>query len=363
MTATASELVHSSIVAPSQTAAIPAQREKSRDSAIDVLRGLAIIGVVYVHGCWLLGNGASAIIPADWFRYDVGSFIAIAAYLAARSTSSVEYWPAVGKRIARLWFPFIVWSLLYFACSADLRTLTPTKVLTRHFLGYGWAGQYYFLILFQLAFVQPFFRRWRLSTGAVAAIYAASALWLLMLHCRIPGSAFALKLAERPVVYWAPFIALGVWLARNRETLERHAARIPTATIAVVALLASCAPLVQDHFFPHNAVARALTHLRSSNLVGSTAFFLGAWLLARRGAFGACEGLLRVLGRYVLGIFCLNTLVVRLLDRLVASSHLANVIPHWLGPFTCLISVALVLLLSLAASAAIDALGGSRLVR
>ncbi|HEY2584815.1 MAG TPA: acyltransferase, partial [Tepidisphaeraceae bacterium] len=241
MTAAASELVHSSVVVESTAVSVPV--DKTRDSAIDVMRGLAIIGVVYVHGSWLLGHGAAPVIPSDWFRYDVGAFVAIAAYLASRSTSaqSLGYWPAVGKRLSRLWMPFLVWSLLYFACNADWRTLTPTKLLTRHFLGYGWSGQYYFLILFQLALIQPFFHRMRVSARMVAAIYAVGALGLALLHCGVPGSEFALKLAERPVVYWAPFIGLGVWLAHNRDEFERRFARVPSGAIAAVALSISCA--------------------------------------------------------------------------------------------------------------------------
>lgn len=363
MTAAASELVHSSVV--TQSTAVAAPVEKTRDSAIDVLRGLAIIGVVYVHGCWLLSNGTAPFIPSDWFRYDVGAFVAIAAYLAARSTSvqSLGYWPAVGKRLARLWMPFLVWSLLYFACNVDWRILTPTKLLTRHFLGYGWSGQYYFLILFQLAFFQTFFHRMRVSVRAVVAVYAAGALGLALLHCGVPGSEFALKLAERPVVYWAPFIVLGIWLAHNRDAFERRFARVPSSMIAVVCLLASCAPLIQDHYFPHDGVTKTLIHLRSSNLIGSTAFFLGAWLLARRGAFAAVEGLLRIMGRYVLGIFCLNPLVIMASERLAAACGVEHAIPHWLGPFMWVVSIPLVVLLSLAGSAAVEALGAGRLVK
>jgi fucose 4-O-acetylase-like acetyltransferase len=363
MSIAASELVHSSVVA--EPVAIPVRAPKARDSTIDVLRGLAIIGVVYVHGSWLLVNGTTPLIPSDWFRYDVGSFIAIAAYLTCCSTSarSLGYWPAVGKRLSRLWLPFVVWSLLYFACFADWRILTPTKVLTRHFLGYGWAGQYYFLVLFQLAFLQPLFKYLRMPVRSVIAIYVASAVGLALLHCRIPGSGFALALAERPVIYWAPFVALGIWLARNREVFEQRFARVPNSVIAVVCLLVSCAPLIQDHFFPHDRVTETLIHLRSSNLLGSTAFFLGAWLLARRGAFGRLEWILEILGRYVLGIFCLNPLAILVIGWAAATSGVVHAIPYWLGPWMSLVSVPLALLLSLGGAIAVEALGGRRLVK
>lgn len=271
---------------------------------------------------------------------------------------------AVGKRISRLWLPFLVWSLVYFLCTADVRApITPVKLLTRHFLGYGWAGQYYFLILFQLAFLQPLFKYIRVSGRTVFLTYAAGTVGLVLLHGHVAGSEFALKLAERPVIYWAPFVVLGMWLARNRDAFEQRFAHVPTPTIAVVCLLASCAPLIQDHLFPHDRVAATLIHLRSSNLVGSSAVFLGAWLLARRGAFGAFGGALRVMGRYVLGIFCLNPLIILGLQRALAATGLGHGIPDWIAPWSALLGVPLILLASLLAAAAVEAIGGRRLVK
>ena len=123
-------------------------------------------------------------------RFCVPVFVALWAYyfergLAERpAVGALDYY---GRRTLRLLVPYAFWTALYLALShspADWRTTPLHTIVGGWFGGYGWPGQYFFLILFQLILVLPVLRReinvkslwWIVGVGVVMnwlAVYVA----------------------------------------------------------------------------------------------------------------------------------------------------------------------------------------------
>lgn len=111
---------------------------------------------------------------------------------------------------------FLLWSILYFILLANLKTLTLSTLITQHFSDYGWAGQYYFIILFQLILLFPFLRKIYLNkvlcyviTTLIICLYLFSSFYPEY----FPSTYY--KLGDRPFYLWIPYVFAGIGLARN----------------------------------------------------------------------------------------------------------------------------------------------------
>lgn len=193
----------------------------SRSLSPDVVKAAAIFGVVFIHSSTMLGCGSSVSeVFTQLFRFGVGSFILIWAYFFERAwskRSKPERKKYLQEKLFHLIQVYLIWSVLYFLLTADWATLTPVGVLTRHFMGYGWAGQYFFIILIQLMLLYPLLR-WiydrqlfrYVALGLLAMVY-----YLWSYHfAELPG--FLTKIGRLPFFFWVPYLFAGVALSRWR---------------------------------------------------------------------------------------------------------------------------------------------------
>lgn len=359
------------LAAPTPATDLPSSPPgRPREPEMDVLRGLAIVAVVYIHGAFLLA-GDAPLVPAVWFDWCVPVFLAVGSYLAARSAAgkaarggNTGYDAAgVWRRVRRLAVPFLVWSTLYLFLNSTPASRTPARLVTVHFSGYGWSGQYYFILLFQLALVQPWLNRVRVGGRGLAVVYAVSFACFLFVPSLTDRYGWLAKVGHRPLVYWVPFIALGLWFARHREGLERRVRRVGSGAFAGGVLLFSLGPIVEDALWRRRGIVPALPYMQASVLVSATAVFVGAWLLARRGAIPAAGVLFAPLGRYSLGVFCLNPLVIAAAAAGLSRVGGAGALPPWLAAVSPAVTVPAVALCCWGLSRALDRVGAGVLVK
>jgi peptidoglycan/LPS O-acetylase OafA/YrhL len=213
----------------------------TRDLHADYLKAAAIVGVVCIH----------AGLPfEDVYRFGVPVFIGLWAYylekaLARRSPEThVAY---LGQRLVELAVAYIAWTLLYIEKFYEGRwDATPLHTIVGGwFGGYGWSGQYYFVILFQLTLLFPLMRRWVAEAPTLPVIAAGVALnvaacyWLFE-HRWISA------VGDRLFIYWIPYVAMGIALARGEFSRKSG-----LAIVAVLLLFA--APLESKLFTEHSA--------------------------------------------------------------------------------------------------------------
>lgn len=185
-------------------------RDKQRDWRPDLLKAAAILAVVAIH------TGVQNDAP---LRFCVPVFIGIWAYYLERSLAGGEDMPAVllqrGKVIVAA---YAFWTAIYLVCFRTLGAwqTTPVTTIVNGWLGgYGWAGQYFFIVLLQLTVLTPWLRG-----GRSLAIFATAVSLLLLASAPYLASRFRLFeiLGSRPFFYWLPFYYAGVAFAHKKPS-------------------------------------------------------------------------------------------------------------------------------------------------
>jgi hypothetical protein len=203
---------------------------KSRDLKSDYLKSLAIISVVLIH---------ASIFNSDIFRFCVPLFIAIWSFHYEIGLTKNRLKPELShivSRLKKLFIPYIFWTTVYlllFKAPSDWSTTKLHTIIGGWFGGYGWAGQYFFLILFQLTILFPLFRKF----------VNARNIWLLWGVGTVINSVFAYSLFkygiiaainDRLFVYWLPYATLGIAAARGY--IKSDIRLLPLAIILFLAI-------------------------------------------------------------------------------------------------------------------------------
>lgn len=320
----------------------PACAPSGRDTATDLLRGWAIMGVVAIHACGLVLPAAAYYSVGYYFRWAVPVFICAYAFYGARPLAPGQYAAVVGQRYARVLLPFAAYSLLYAVVLGDVFRSDTLATLWRYLRGDGWAGQYFFLVLFQVIPLLPLIARWRVSLGAVLAGLALHAALLIALPAIWQHWSGLQAWSDRLVLYWLPYVLLGVYLRQNQAAWRERMARVPQAAAAALLALAPVwLSLTYDPAWPTGPYL-----LPAVGIVSAVLYVLHERALqplaARRWAWAVAY-----LGRYSLVVFCLNPLFVHALQRTLAPGLFDGLAL----PAAAALALALVLLICAGASA------------
>ena len=322
-----------------------------RAIAPDALKAIAIFAVVYIHAS--IPNDATAVIVKT-FRFCVPIFIIVWAYFQERSYLRQSSWRAnLPNKLLVVLLPFVVWTVIYSVIQRGLPSGGVLSYLSREWAGYGWSGQYFFLILLQLIVLFPLLRQIKVSQALLVSIFIAYALVFALLNAATLPSWFV-KISYRPFIYWLPYVALGIYFARHRDVcLPKTAGVVGLSIIVLEALFAWPNPGFDDDY------------AKPGVLIGSA--LIAACVLNRAEPVGPRQSLLTrlifLVGGSTMGIFLLNPLVVRLgqacataigwqAPTLTAASAVAASMGH----------AALVLVVCLVATLALKRIGLGRLV-
>lgn len=281
--------------------------ERARDLSIDVLRGIAIFGVPVLHANLpFFPHGVNMyVVNAGYFHFAVPVFIVLSALFMVRSLlrKPEPYGSFVARRLGRLFIPFFVYSLMYFLLTADFKSLSPGSVITKYFIGTGWTGQYFFIVLFQLIPLYPLLARRKTPLWLVIASFCIALAGYPASQWAMAHSGVLSKIGDRLFVYWLPYVFLGSYLAHHyagwREKMASVDSRLALALVFGIPLIifahrhreaAYLAPVVLIAAFP--LVPLSIAAFRN---------FQPKWLA--------------YLGQNSLVIFCLNPLFVLLINR------------------------------------------------
>lgn len=281
----------------------------ARDWASDCLKAAAIVGVVCIHA----GLPYSAAL-----RFCVPVFIALWAFHAELGLSrrtEQEQWPYLRSRFLRLLAPYAFWTGIHLALFHDLQDWRTTPVHTivgGWFGGYGWAGQYFFIILFQWVLLLPVLRR-VVRPDTLWLIVAIGCAWNVTSCYLFFGQSVVARLGDRLFVYWIPYAALGIAFARS------HPPRLPNLSVLAVILLLA-APL--EYAVLAQWQPRASPYLAASVTLGTVAMLIA--LGPRRQQNDRPPDRLRpgwptlavaYLGRNTMAVFVCHVLVLELASR------------------------------------------------
>ncbi|TYP91076.1 fucose 4-O-acetylase-like acetyltransferase [Sphingobacterium allocomposti] len=297
---------------------------RDRNLNIDVLKSISIFGVVFIHGGHLLGCEFDMTeIMRQLFRFAVPCFIIIwtmfleKGLLNKNKTNEFSY---LKKRFVNLFRVYFIWSILYFIILADFSNLTLIKIVTTHFSGYGWAGQYFFVILFQLLFIYPLIR-YLYTHKVFRLIILGLSIFLYLLYAVYYDLPILSKLGDRPFVFWILYAFIGIGLARDSIK--------PVNVIWVLLLF-----LVPIEFYIKGSYAGSpyiLFSLLLSSLLISIYFTKSATFEIRPTFL---QKVIAVVGKNTMTIFVANPLAILLSDKIIRHNDLnCSLIPSIVYPF------------------------------
>jgi len=296
---------------------IPVLKDLSQRSAsADILKTISIIAVVFIHGSHLFPFTPSNLdfdrahldFLKNAFRFCVPVFIFIWAYFMEKTTIK----KGAGNSLARFYkllIPFIFWSSVYFLLIANFKQLSVGAIISKHWTGYGWSGQYYFIILFQLLLLFSTIRWIALRFERfVPIIYILSILFYgFITYSHWFQIGIIGKLSYRPFFYWMPYVILGVLYAH--KNIFRFS--FPAVAVIISPLLILIEiywlhpPLENIYMLPSVFITSLvlLSSMQSKLTYGNIPPYLGKSIQA--------------LANYTLGIFCINPLIIIIVSSLV----------------------------------------------
>jgi hypothetical protein len=126
--------------------------------------------------------------------------------------------PVLAAEFSGLCDSFVFWSLLYAVVSGGplfFRNVPIHTLIGSQFGGFGFSGQYYFIILFQVILLFPFFRNALDSRTKVLGAIATGFLFDWVIVYGFSQHELLEKIGYRVVVYWIGYVALGIACARG----------------------------------------------------------------------------------------------------------------------------------------------------
>jgi surface polysaccharide O-acyltransferase-like enzyme len=184
-----------------------------------------MFGVVFIH------SRNENIIPeiiSELFRVAVPLFIIFFAYFLEKSLSNVstkkEYYNILKQKFFLLFLPYAFFTIFYFFILNDLSTIKPRELITGYWSGYGWSGQYFFIILFQLILVFPLLQK--IVNVKLIYIITISLFSYLIMSYIFWNLSFVSKISDRIFIYWLPYAILGILLYRNIDLFKNIANKL-----------------------------------------------------------------------------------------------------------------------------------------
>ena len=313
----------------------------------DILKGHAIFGVAFIHSVWTLYSHYPIIaLVSEYFRWGVPVFFVLWAYFLERKIASKpsrlanDYQTILGAFPA-YFIPFVVWSSVYFLLVADFNGLTIAKAITKHWTGFGWSGQYFFIVLFQLLVLFPLLRRIPITWPRFSVISIFYVAFYALCTFALWQHEWISRIADRPFLYWLPYPLLGILLARMPDS-PRFTARLPLWVATFIPLLM----VMEMHYLPEQISTNSNPYFMVSTLITSifVACFLRHQVIVDNNVYWQFMGFL---GRHSMAIFCLNPLIplltwhwLREYSELVYVPVASDVLtPFVLTTFICLICI------------------------
>lgn len=193
--------------------------KSNRIIGIDFLKFISIFGVVFIHA---RNENIIPEIISEFFRVAVPLFIIFFAYFLEKSLSKVstkkEYYNILKQKFFLLFLPYAFFTILYFFILNDLSTIKPRELITGYWSGYGWAGQYFFIILFQLILIFPLLQK--IVNIKLVYITVVSLFLYITMSYAFWDLSIVSKLSDRIFIYWVPYAILGVLLYRNIDLFK-----------------------------------------------------------------------------------------------------------------------------------------------
>lgn len=344
---------------------------------LDLLKAMSIAAVVSYHAVFVPQSTYASSAPLidilfAPLRFCVPVFLTISFLLLERGLANrpdEPAWSLIKKRLVRLAIPTVFWFGLAAALKLSKGTPIP-QLLSEIITGEIFTGAYYLLIMFQLIPLYVWSRRWLSHSKNILITILIQGAIFILIESALLGAIHLplipiLRTLDRPLfIYWFGYIALGILLYKKLPFILELSAHLSVRLKALLIFLAG-ATLTAEYgflsFATQNSVPPFDYLMFSCIPTVLVAFFCIASVDEKQVPL-PLRGLIALLSKYSLGIFCINGIVRQVF--LSIGSRLFAEATFSFGEIMAmkLIGWGLLLAISLGLSVLISKLGGKAIV-
>lgn len=278
--------------------------QSSRQIGPDVVKGIAILGVVVIHLLDIFDiNEEKRSTIKSIFRFAVPCFIIFFGYFIQRSLKKKTCSLLVKERMHSILIIFLFWTTLYILIGGISRGYDLQSFVTKYLIGFGWSGQYYLLVMIQILILLPFLRTMPKHPYLSLAVHLSTLFTFIALSYGKVDIGLLKKLGIVPCVYWISYFVIG---------LQMHQIRC-SVSFGIVAL-ATIIPLI-EHLLLLSLNPSADPYLRPG--VFMAALIITFWALNTKetNSLRKISKLLRPFSTKTMIIFLANPLIIYLVSK------------------------------------------------
>lgn len=246
-----------------------------QSQSVQMLRALAITGVVVIHCCPL---GLPQVFVRPLVNFCVALFLFLSGYLTNADQGDLRAF--YGRRLRRVLPPYAVWTAVYTFTGGDIlagggRSIVLSFV-SNLFTGRAAAQMYFIPVYVQLVLLTPLLgrllrSRWRSISWVISPISVIFAVYVPLLSGSALTGVSAVLWGEC-CLGWLGFYCLGLALGNGFLHI-----RLRTRSLVTINILSLLAQTAEGYVFLLLGNANCGTQLKLSSLVASCLFCLISW--------------------------------------------------------------------------------------
>ncbi|NJA05749.1 acyltransferase [Methylococcaceae bacterium WWC4] len=291
------------------------EKTPQRVEYFDVLRGIAIIGVVAIHSSGVglqfkddVYNFHFTVIWRNLVNFSVPLFLAISGYfLSKKSVGNInDYVLFIKKQVTRVYIPLLFWSFVWLFLAVFVENKPLSNELVK-LVSFQSSAPYYFIaLIIQYYLLLPLLKRLNNKTGlfisALASIMMALIIFYLRhyTHIKLP-----LILYAGNFITWGMFFVLGLCLNSSMQF------KLSNKTMLFLTIIFYALSCVETYVLMNafHQAENAVTAVKASSFLYS--FFLIVFLFNRRGVIK--PRILKHIGRISFGIYLIHMFILLVL--------------------------------------------------
>ena len=304
----------------------------NKSAKIQVLRGLAIIAVVFIH---TTPAGMAQVICRPFFNFAVGLFLFLSGML-----SDAKRWKPM-KRLIKILIPYAIWTFLY---TLTRTYKSPVSIIRSypHYLLFGnsSAVMYYVFVYCEFTLLLPLIDKLARSRykyfGFIVSPVEIICVRLIPVVFGIQVNKYITTIAELSCLGWFTYFYLGYLLGNNYISVK-----MKTRTIASLWAISLLLQILEGYWYLSMGSANCGTQLKLSAVLSGSLFCILAFRYVDSDYSGK-PALLMTIGNYSFGIYFSHLFIGKLL------SVIPGYTDHVFYPLSAIILVMISLLVVMA---------------
>ncbi len=287
-----------------------------RINFFDVLRGLAIVGVVSIHASGSITQINQdtigfycLIVWRNFWNFSVPLFLSISGYFLAKKSfvETRDYHNFISKQIPRVYWPLLFWSIIWFLLAIVNKSSISSELVK--LVTFQSSGPYYFIALIvQYYLLLPILKYLANFKGLVASVIVSCIAIFLIFYIRyFSASDLPLIMYAGNFLTWLVFFVFGLYLGSGNKII------ISNKNLFIGVVCFYFFSILESYFLTEwfNQPKDAVTAIKFSSFSYSLALI--AYLFKNQGIIHS--NLLQKVGSYSFGIYLTHMFTLNLEQR------------------------------------------------